>query len=207
MAPIAKPTFSRLALVLLAAGQTATWMLVSTSLPGCGAGSTGCPALEVTLVDDASGVPACASIDNPCGPLWSNEDSLELSPGKLYFVEMTRDNTRTRRALCAKAGAPHVAGDPVDGTYKRETWSAEDAVQVQFLVSVTGPGCGNGIVDTVAGEQCDDGNLVNGDGCSAICQGECRALDQSCRVDDECCSGRCGTAVGYCIPAGPAPLR
>ncbi len=31
-----------------------------------------------------------------------------------------------------------------------------------------GPVCGNGIVE--AGEQCDDGNTVNGDGCSSTCQ-------------------------------------
>lgn len=30
--------------------------------------------------------------------------------------------------------------------------------------------CGNGVVDT--GEQCDDGNTVNGDACSAVCQYE-----------------------------------
>lgn len=30
--------------------------------------------------------------------------------------------------------------------------------------------CGNGIVE--AGEQCDDGNTVNGDGCSSTCQNE-----------------------------------
>ena len=30
--------------------------------------------------------------------------------------------------------------------------------------------CGNGLVDKF--EQCDDGNLNNGDGCSSICQKE-----------------------------------
>ena len=30
------------------------------------------------------------------------------------------------------------------------------------------PVCGNGILET--GEQCDDGNLVNGDGCSSLCK-------------------------------------
>ncbi len=29
--------------------------------------------------------------------------------------------------------------------------------------------CGNGIIDTAAGEVCDDGNIVDGDGCSADC--------------------------------------
>src|SRR5262249_38744704 len=32
------------------------------------------------------------------------------------------------------------------------------------------PTCGNGIVDVPQGEQCDDGNTANGDGCSATCQ-------------------------------------
>ena len=30
--------------------------------------------------------------------------------------------------------------------------------------------CGNWICETYAGEQCDDGNLANGDGCSSTCQ-------------------------------------
>jgi len=34
---------------------------------------------------------------------------------------------------------------------------------------VLGPRCGDGIVQAAAGEQCDDGNRVNGDGCSAAC--------------------------------------
>lgn len=29
--------------------------------------------------------------------------------------------------------------------------------------------CGNGILNPAVGEQCDDGNLQPGDGCSAIC--------------------------------------
>ncbi|MEE8544066.1 MAG: DUF4215 domain-containing protein [Gammaproteobacteria bacterium] len=29
--------------------------------------------------------------------------------------------------------------------------------------------CGEGLTNTLAGEQCDDGNNVNGDGCSASC--------------------------------------
>src|SRR4051794_8586304 len=30
--------------------------------------------------------------------------------------------------------------------------------------------CGNGIIDSAAGEVCDDGNIVDGDGCSADCK-------------------------------------
>ena len=35
--------------------------------------------------------------------------------------------------------------------------------------------CGNGLIDS--GEQCDDGNTISGDGCSALCQFEGRATD------------------------------
>lgn len=30
--------------------------------------------------------------------------------------------------------------------------------------------CGDGIIQVGMGESCEDGNTVNGDGCSAICQ-------------------------------------
>jgi cysteine-rich repeat protein len=41
---------------------------------------------------------------------------------------------------------------------------------VLAVVAPTVPGaiCGNGLVET--GETCDDGNLINGDGCSSVCQ-------------------------------------
>jgi cysteine-rich repeat protein len=32
--------------------------------------------------------------------------------------------------------------------------------------------CGNGVVDSVAGETCDKGDTMDGDGCSAECRGE-----------------------------------
>ncbi|MFO0556276.1 MAG: proprotein convertase P-domain-containing protein [Polyangiaceae bacterium] len=37
-----------------------------------------------------------------------------------------------------------------------------------LLVGVLAPGCGNGIIE--AGEQCDDGNVLDGDSCSSTCQ-------------------------------------
>ncbi len=35
---------------------------------------------------------------------------------------------------------------------------------------VLGPRCGDGVVQADQGEQCDDGNLVDGDGCSSTCK-------------------------------------
>jgi cysteine-rich repeat protein len=52
--------------------------------------------------------------------------------------------------------------------------------QLGFAPSVSGDGCsadcrsdetcGNGVIDTVTGEACDDGNVAAGDGCDAACQ-------------------------------------
>lgn len=39
--------------------------------------------------------------------------------------------------------------------------------------SKQGPSCGDKVVDANAGETCDDGNKQDGDGCSAMCKGEC----------------------------------
>lgn len=46
--------------------------------------------------------------------------------------------------------------------------SASDACHAAITGSLAGPGCGNGTIDL--GEECDDGNAVDGDGCSDSCE-------------------------------------
>jgi cysteine-rich repeat protein len=41
-----------------------------------------------------------------------------------------------------------------------------------LVVELGAPGCGNGLVETPSGEQCDDGNRAAGDGCDASCRVE-----------------------------------
>jgi cysteine-rich repeat protein len=55
----------------------------------------------------------------------------------------------------------------------------------QDPVALTTFQCGNATIDV--GESCDDGNLINGDGCSVICQNECgnAIIDQG----EECDAG------------------
>jgi cysteine-rich repeat protein len=67
----------------------------------------------------------------------------------------------------------------------------DSAGLVTQFIFVGEPLCGDGIVD--AGEQCDDGNTLNGDCCSATCQLEpsgtlCRASVNACDPP-EFCSG------------------
>ncbi|MBK9031436.1 MAG: DUF4215 domain-containing protein [Myxococcales bacterium] len=47
-------------------------------------------------------------------------------------------------------------------------WTLDDVCVVGYRAGATA--CGNNVVE--AGEQCDDGNTVSGDGCSATCQTE-----------------------------------
>lgn len=57
--------------------------------------------------------------------------------------------------------------------------------------------CGNGILEQILGEDCDDGNKLNGDGCSNLCKVEsgwdCRIYDWS--IKRSFCSKR---SYGYC---------
>ena len=57
--------------------------------------------------------------------------------------------------------------------------------------------CGDGIVDP--DEQCDDGNSVNGDGCTVECKKECTAdVDCALHFDDACGWDRCDLVAGVC---------
>jgi cysteine-rich repeat protein len=47
---------------------------------------------------------------------------------------------------------------------------ASRQIYINCFIEPPAPVCGNSILET--GEQCDDGNLVNGDGCSNICKTE-----------------------------------
>ena len=67
--------------------------------------------------------------------------------------------------------------------------------------------CGDGVVNTAAGEQCDDGNVVSGDGCSSTCQTEVPIIcgngvlqageecDDNNRVNTDFCTNTCHNAI------------
>ena len=58
----------------------------------------------------------------------------------------------------------------------------------------TGRACGNSLIDTSEGENCDDGNTVSGDGCNRICQTE---ANWDCRVPGQKCENlaKCGNSI------------
>lgn len=50
--------------------------------------------------------------------------------------------------------------------------SPDTAATILVDITITDPVCGNGIMESLANEQCDDGNATAGDGCNATCQVE-----------------------------------
>ena len=90
----------------------------------------------------------------------------------------------------------NTSGSPVDGC------SATCTVDVGWTCPVVGSACvrsaycGNGIVDLVLGEQCDDGGTKGGDGCSPLCQIEagyaCPTAGAPCVSTVRCGDGKIG---------------
>ncbi len=88
-------------------------------------------------------------------------------------------------------------GEPCAG----DTDCASNLCNMAAMPPVCAPpvGCGNGVLEP--GEACDDGNNMNGDGCTAACQIE---DGNPCATNDECSSGVCdmNEAPPLCEPAG-----
>lgn len=57
-----------------------------------------------------------------------------------------------------------------DGGLEMGGWTIDELCVVGYRRTGAPPGCGNGVLEQ--DEQCDDGNLVPGDGCNDRCEGE-----------------------------------
>jgi cysteine-rich repeat protein len=88
-------------------------------------------------------------------------------------------------------------GEPCTG----DTDCATNRCNMAAMPAVCAPpvGCGNGTLE--AGEACDDGNNMNGDGCTSACEIE---DGNPCTANAECSSGVCdmNEAPPLCEPAG-----
>src|SRR5262249_29783759 len=101
---------------------------------------------------------------------------LELVAPDRTTVLATNDDKIPRVHLCSHIDPRILAGarDVAAGTYFIHVIAFDPMATGAYTLTVTarGPQCGNGILDLLGAtaEQCDDGNLASGDGCSATCQ-------------------------------------
>ena len=107
----------------------------------------------------------------------------------------------------------YVANSGADANFTGHTVSVIDTTTNTVVDTVTvgmapysnglfiGPrsACGNGVVDP--GEQCDDGNLIDGDCCSSSCQFE--AAGNPCSDNNACTQTDQCNGAGHCVGANP----
>jgi cysteine-rich repeat protein len=108
--------------------------------------------------------------DNDCNPICGNS----LIETKGAFTEACDDGLHCEDGIPCTAHTECTTGDQ---TCKlRAGDGCSDFCNVEFGYGCTGEPsvcqtfCGNGQVDSAFNEVCDDGNNVDGDGCSATCQ-------------------------------------
>ncbi len=108
-------------------------------------------------------------------------------------------------------------GDPCNGsescvaaTHRCQASTFVDGVPCMIDASTMGicgggscrpMGCGNGVVDAARGEDCDDMNAVDGDGCNNDCHFSC-TMNADC-LDADLCNGdeTCNMGTHVCAPA------
>jgi cysteine-rich repeat protein len=132
---------------------------------------------------DDGGISATGGSSGP----WGAGGTMGASNGAPFVVTDTGGNV-SARTFSFVGGTSSVGGavgsGGMWGCYPALVNSAFDA----------GPNCGNGILDSANGEGCDDGNHMNGDGCSANCQVEpswvCPTACAACVLVTVCGNGK-----------------
>ena len=130
---------------------------------------------SVAVSPDGTHVLVTGSVDNALAVF-----QRDAATGTLTYVERLRDGTAGVDGL---HNAQALAISP-DGASVYATGSADNAVAVFHVRR-----CGDGVLDP--GEQCDDGNVLDGDCCSSTCQFEpattiCRPAAGACDVAEFC---------------------
>ena len=144
-------------------------------------------------VDGLDGVNALA-----VSPDGTHVYAVGSTPTSKTLTVLTRDTATSELTLVGSRrdavgdvtgldGAAAVAMS-ADGTY------VYTAAKNANAVSVFSTRCGDGVLD--AGEQCDDGNASDGDGCSAGCRIECASV-ADCHDTNPCTETRCRS--GECV--------
>lgn len=168
--------------------DTLTYNLTTSGLSGTGAHiHTGAPGVSGAILIPLAGGPTT----------WSGTTA-PLTPVQITLLK--------RSGLYVNV---HTVANP----------NGEIRGQIGFAAPVSGDGCsadcrsnetcGNGVIDTVTGEACDDGNAVSGDGCSSSCQFEsCSFFNSGSPLGtrnvsvDSSVGGLFNSIIGLGVPVG-----
>ena len=121
-------------------------------------------------------------------PMWTNLKSPTDADGPRSTTSTRSGASRTstsprRRRPARSSSASRLVADQ---GLNLGGWNVDDLCVVGVSKSVATPTCGNGVLDP--GEACDDGNTLDGDGCSATCGIEVTGGDDAPAKGGGCCS-------------------
>jgi cysteine-rich repeat protein len=135
-------------------------------------------------------------------------DGLIGCPGAFDSKMTLFDGNQSQLAVDDDGGVPHCsaikpslypsAGNlPVGKYYVMVQYIGDGSTQPFYVLTakLTAPSCGDSIVQV--GEQCDDGNTVSGDGCSATCQLEGNYITETEPNDTQATANPLGGADGF----------
>lgn len=198
---------------------------IGWAFTGCALDSSSTSALGTS---DDSTIVECSNGPNECPKIEGNEVgtagvTLDVDGDIVTFLSFQEKDDDggyigftldTSASFIVKAGNTCYAGEGTSWTHPAGT-SGPDAsaisnIQVCFVEPPPEPVCGDGMVD--AGEDCDDGNNLDGDGCSANCtveEGQPYCGDGMLDAGEECDDGNNTDGDGCsanCTIEPPAPF-
>lgn len=172
------------------------------------------PGLIRVIPVDVGGGQAIAALAADPGLLTCNgvDTALELyAPNFVSLGARSNGGPSGAAGVCAALRVPADAftTNLAPGRHYLVVRAESGSGPVSVGVQISNPSCGNGRTETRGGEQCDDGNTTNGDGCSATCQLEGTVVTESEGNDTQATADESGlsglgrtTIIGTIDPSG-----
>lgn len=162
---------------------------LSAAIAACRINASGLAPEEITLGDSAVVAEDAAATSMPDAVTDGGTDAL---------ADALTDDVAPVFPVDDSSAIPECTG-MVDGTACGASSPRSICVAGECLPSR----CGDSIVDLGNGEDCDDGNINDGDTCPSDCRAKCK-IATDCNDSNPCSVDACDTAKRVCAPPTPA---